>query len=81
MGEGPISWRDLEAWSSQIGVELEPWEARLLVALSGDYVAERYRARKPDCPPPWNEFEEKPETARDRVTGQFAAMFRALARK
>lgn len=78
MGEAPIGYRDMQAWSEITGVELLPWEARILRRLSGAYLAQKNDARKADCPAPYTGEDEAP---RDKVTDQFAAMFKSLARK
>lgn len=53
MGSGPIGWRDIEAWSALTGTGIQPWEARLLRRLSGDFLSQSHKAEKPDCPAPW----------------------------
>ena len=76
-GEGPIGYRDMLAWSQITGIELEPWEARLLRSLSAAFVGERYRARKPGCPSP---MDDDPEVVQARVDQQFANMFKSFAK-
>lgn len=53
MGAGPVSWATIAAWQSLTGVDLSPWEARLIRALSVAYVAESRSAESENCPPPW----------------------------
>ncbi|GAA3708544.1 hypothetical protein GCM10022268_17340 [Sphingomonas cynarae] len=53
MGAAPLSWREIEAWSSGTGVRPEPWEKRLLRRLSAIYLAEGRLAESEHCPPPW----------------------------
>lgn len=53
MGAGAIGWRDLAAWQDLTGIELMPWEARLLRTLSRAFVDQSWRSEKPDCPAPW----------------------------
>ncbi|MFA7278908.1 MAG: hypothetical protein WC100_02325 [Sterolibacterium sp.] len=53
MGQGPISHESILAWQALTGIELEPWEARLLRRLSCDYLSESHRAQKLGCEPPW----------------------------
>jgi hypothetical protein len=55
MGPAPISWQDLLAWQSCIGVCLPPWQLRMLVGMSQEYVSFSRKAEKPDCPAPWVE--------------------------
>lgn len=53
MGVAPLSWREIDAWCARTGVDLEPWEGRLLRRLSSEYIAEGRRAESENCPPPW----------------------------
>lgn len=72
-----LGWRDLAAWQEITGIELEPWEARLLKGLSEIWASEQYHARSHDRPPPFSglEDEETAETVRDTVARQVRAMF------
>lgn len=54
MGCDAISWRTLREWQEQMGVSLEPWQARMLRQLSSVYLLESQKARKKGCPPPWS---------------------------
>lgn len=72
-----IGWRDLGAWMQITGIELEPWEARLIRRLSQEYASMRYRAEKPDCAAPYT-TEMVVKDSRDRVSDQFAAMVGAM---
>jgi hypothetical protein len=53
MGAVPISFQEIESWQHQVGVELAPWEVRMLRSLSREYVGELNAATKPDRPMPW----------------------------
>lgn len=53
MGVSPLSWREINEWQRASCVELAPWEARLIRALSTSYIAEGRRAEAEACPPPW----------------------------
>ena len=53
MGASPLSWREIDAWCARTGVELLPWEARLIRRLSVVYVAEGRRAESENAAPPW----------------------------
>ncbi len=67
MGIGPVSWLTIDAWCRRTGVDLLPWETRLLRRLSIEYVAEQRRAESENCPPPWRwevtEAEKKAEVS------------------
>lgn len=53
MGVVPLTWREIEAWTAQTGVELTPWQSRLIRRLSADYIGESRRAELETCPAPW----------------------------
>lgn len=53
MGGAPLSWGSIAGWQSVVGIELQPWEARLIRKLSVEYLAENRRAEEPACPAPW----------------------------
>lgn len=62
MGVVPIGWTTINAWCDRTGVDLPPWEARMLRRLSADYIAQSRKAEDETCPPPW----QAPITARQR---------------
>jgi hypothetical protein len=64
MGAAPLSWRELDAWCDRTGVNLDPWESRLIRRLSSAYIAEGQSAESENCPPPWRIA----VTARERNT-------------
>ena len=55
MGAGPLTASEIESWQHLLGIEFEPWEARLLRRLSNEYLAESHKATKRDCPPPFGD--------------------------
>lgn len=59
MGSAPLMPSEIEAAQRLLGIELQPWEARLLLRLSREYLAESYRATEQHCSAPWQD----PETA------------------
>lgn len=79
MGVVAVGWRTIDAWCSRTGVDLAPWEARLLRRLSGEWLAESDRARKPDCPAPWGG--ETVEGNRAAVAAKVGAALKALAQR
>lgn len=54
-GEEAITQPAIRAWQDNIGIELPPWQVRLLRRLSIDYLSESHQARKRDCPAPWGD--------------------------
>ena len=61
MGSAPLSWREISAWVDRTGVQLLPWESRLLRSLSVAYLAESHRATAHNSAAPWR----APLTARE----------------
>ncbi len=55
MGSAPIGAIEIAAWQDLLGIEFQPWEARLLRRLSNEYLAESHAATKRDCPPPFGD--------------------------
>lgn len=53
MGAAPLSHVEIAAWQANVGIELQPWETRLLRRLSYDYLAESRAAESADSPAPW----------------------------
>jgi hypothetical protein len=53
MGAVPLSHGEIAAWQGNVGVRLQPWEARELRRLSIEYVGTRAEAADPMCPPPY----------------------------
>lgn len=53
MGAAPLTHGEIAAWQGNVGVRLQPWEARALRALSIEYVGTRAEAADPLCPPPY----------------------------
>lgn len=51
--QSPLTWADLQAWERGSGITLHPWQARLLRALSAEYLSESLTADAHDAPPPW----------------------------
>lgn len=72
MGPTAVAWADLMHWQALSAVELDPWEARTLMRLSRDFVAQMDRAKEPTCPAPYSTGASNEQA----VTDQFKAMFR-----
>jgi len=52
-GNAPLSCSEIVAWERLTGVELQPWESKLLRRLSADYLGMASRASDPTCPSPY----------------------------
>lgn len=75
-GPAAFGWREVEAWQNCIGVDLPPWQARLLVQLSREYAGFAAMATEPDCSSP---LEDEPgEDRRAQVARELRVGFRAL---
>jgi len=57
MGAGPLMPSEVEAAQRLLGVQFQPWEARLLLRLSREYLEESHRATEQNCPAPWHDPE------------------------
>jgi hypothetical protein len=61
MGPVPLTHGELRCWQDNIGLQLQPWEARFLRRLSREYAAEMHRAEKADAPAPWEPTDYTPD--------------------
>lgn len=66
MGARAIDEITLQAWQFNTGIELMPWESRVLKLLSFDYLAESRAAEKVDRLPPWR-FVEQEKLVEDQI--------------
>lgn len=69
MGPAIIGWRDLQAWQEMVGIDLEPWEARMLRKLSSAYLSQSLKSEKPDCPAPYVSQQQIDREAVSRKVG------------
>lgn len=60
MSSAPIAWGEIHDWQQQQGVDLKPWESRLLRKLSCEYLSESHEARDPNRPPPYGAMPRNP---------------------
>lgn len=49
----PIEWGHITAYAERLGIVIPPWQSRLLVRLSAEYLAQSQDAEHKHCPPPW----------------------------
>jgi hypothetical protein len=71
MGNVPITWQELKAWQDQTGIELQPWEARILKQASRAYVTQAQESTKPNCPPPGRVVEADPLKQAQKIKSIF----------
>jgi hypothetical protein len=55
MDREPLRPATIAAWADGLGIEVAPWEVRLLRRLSAEYLAMAREAAEVDCPSPWVE--------------------------
>lgn len=60
MPDGALTFGELRSWQDMTGIELQPWEVRLLRRLSIEYGNESIRAKNPDCQPPYGGLSRNP---------------------
>ena len=53
--QGALTGQEIESWGHLLGIEWQPWQARLLLRLSRAYISELQKARARDAPPPWTD--------------------------
>jgi len=56
VGEGAVTHGEIESWQRNTGIPLDAWEARMLRALSVEYLNEAHKATARDCPAPWGDL-------------------------
>lgn len=61
MGSSPVTAVEIQAWSGLVGIRLSPWEARLLMRLSRDYLNEAHKATAEGTPAPWQPEAHQPD--------------------
>lgn len=60
MPDGPLTFGEVESWQRQTGIDLQPWEVRMLRRLSIEYGNESIRAKSPNCKPPYGGLSRNP---------------------
>jgi hypothetical protein len=53
MGEVGLPHYEIESWQRLSGIELQPWEVKVLRSASIAYAKQAQLAIKPECMPPW----------------------------
>lgn len=51
--DGPLEESNLEPWERRRGIELKPWQADAVLAMSRAYMTESHRAGHHNAIPPW----------------------------
>lgn len=69
MSEGMITFGEIHSYAMLTGRRFSPWDVETLRILSGEYIAERHRASKMGCKPPF----ASPDLAHEPSAAQLAA--------
>jgi hypothetical protein len=77
-GMGPVvlTWPELNAWVERTGVDLQPWESRMVRRLSADYLTQSRKSEKLDCPSP--AFKPLTDEAREVLAKQLESALDSL---
>lgn len=78
---GPVGLTavELNAWEQSMGVELSPWEHKVIREMSRAYVAALHGGEEPDAPPPYGAAVV--EVDRAAVSKKVSGAFKSLKRK
>jgi hypothetical protein len=77
MGPVAVDWPHLDAWQRCVGLVLPPWQSRLLIRLSNDYIDEWLKAQDDTRPAPW-QAEDMTEANRAAVSRQVSNAMKAF---
>lgn len=80
MGDTPLSHAEIAAWQRNTGVELSSWEARSMLRLSRDYLAQNQKAQKMDCKSPVEEDQYAPLLSAQEMAKAMQSSIRALVK-
>ena len=78
MGAVPLTYGEIAAYQQAAGVDLTPWEARMLRRASLAYVSATRDAEAPDAPAPWV---SNTEVRRERIAQGIRNVFGSMAKK
>jgi hypothetical protein len=72
--ESALTEADLEPWERRRGIEMEPWQADLIVDMSRAYFGEMHAARSRTAPCPWPHGQKIWKFTQDQLSGFTAAL-------
>lgn len=81
MGAAPVGYVEIDAWQRALGIELAPWEAQTLRALSVEYLAMSHRASAHDCAAPYVEGSLISAARRREVANKLDALLGGMRKK
>jgi len=76
---GPVTlpWHEMQAWAAITGTIISNEEARIVRALSQEFVSQYHKSNDADCPPPFAAYSEPDH---DSLAKRIKAAFRAHSR-
>lgn len=77
----PLSYNELMAWQHFSGVELSPWEATTIKAMSSAYCTWLVKAQDPNCPQPVYTETRSMEEIRKSVDQQIRSVLETRSKK
>lgn len=83
MGDAPITWAELKAWSEVSNTFLDSWEVNILKRLANEYVYQLNISSDPAMGPPWQAEAviEIPEETNARIDSKLKSLPRSLFAK
>lgn len=73
-GPIPLTEQEIAAWQTNTGIDLLPWESRVLKRLSREFLSQMHASEKRDCPAPWR---PAPDIDRAQVAARVRSLFRS----
>ena len=70
INDGHLTYEEISAWQSSMGLELTPWETQQIHKLSRDYISQAYKSTAFDCPAPFTDS-VRLEQQRELVENKF----------
>jgi hypothetical protein len=68
-GDGPLYEEHLQPWETRRGIELDPWQADIILELSRAYLSESHAAREYNALSPWPPARNMWKYVRDQLNG------------
>jgi hypothetical protein len=76
-GAREIIWQDIQAWQDCLGIRIPPWQARLVINLSKEYLSFSKKAEEPSCLSPLSD-EARTEDRRQSISRSLRIGFKAM---
>jgi len=52
--DGALEPKDVNEWARALGIRWKPWQTRMFIRMSREYVSEQHGASEYNRPPPWD---------------------------